>query len=218
MSELNEPKVFKIAELKGSNSKETTTTRRAFIKGSMSIVAGSVLMSTMAGCGGGGDDGEGVDPNACVCNTVCPCEDVEGCQCDEVHCQCEIGCACHTVCPCENVEACACDEVISQCNQPAGTPCACDAEVTTACTCDAEGTTACTCDVDNDAQVYSQYNGSTCTCDTVCTCNTVCTCDAVGCPSHTACSCDAVCTCEAVCSCDGHCSCDGQSVSYWHPC
>ncbi len=201
MSEPNEPKVFKIAELKGANSTETT--RRDFIKGSMTIVAGSVLISTMAGCGGGGGGGGGIDPNACVCNTVCPCEDVEGCQCDEVHCQCEIGCACHTVCPCENVEACVCDEVVSECKQPA-TPCACDVE----------GTSGCTCDVDNDKQVQTEYNGATCTCNTVCTCDSVCTCDAVGCPSHVACTCDG----HVACTCDGHCACDGQGGShYWYP-
>ena len=74
------------------------------------------------------------------------------------------------------------------------------------CTCHVE----CSCDAEGDDDISDRnstwkrdYDGETCTCNSVCTC-------------------DAVCTCDSVCSCDGDCSCDSHSSSscggsYWYP-
>lgn len=107
------PAVFHIAQLPVSGG--SGIDRRSFLKGTVAAVGAGAMMTMLGGCGG--DDGDG-DP--CVCNSVCPCEQVGACQCDVVACQCQLGCECHTVCPCEAVSACTCDVVQTTCVEPPG--------------------------------------------------------------------------------------------------
>ncbi len=108
------PIVFRVAQLPASGG--STMDRRTFVKGTMAAVGAGALMTVLNGCesGGGGDD----DP--CVCNTVCPCEQVGACQCDVVACQCQFGCQCHSVCPCETVGSCTCNVVQTTCVETPG--------------------------------------------------------------------------------------------------
>lgn len=88
-----DPMVFRVAQLPGSGGPDLD--RRTFVKGTIAVVGAGAMMNVLGGCGGDDNDDKKDDP-------------------------CEMGCACHTVCPCEAVGGCTCDEVETVCNELPG--------------------------------------------------------------------------------------------------
>lgn len=144
------PKVFRMAQLPVAGASRID--RRTFVKGTIAAVGAGVMMTALSGC-------EDDDDDPCVCNTVCPCENVGACECDVVACQCQWGCECHTVCPCESVSGCTCDAVQTQCKPQSASATEYTTWVSTTCTCNTV---------------------TICTCEGVCSCVGHCSCDGQG--------------------------------------